>query len=84
MKPDPSWTLRRNVPGWIHVPSLEVFMSSVMSETDDFQRRADECLARADDPGISEQQRQLLIEMAMTWKQLAQEAAKVLGERESQ
>ncbi len=57
-------------------------MGCVVSETDDFQRLADECLARANDPKISQQQRQLLIEMAMAWKRLNHDASKVLGDRD--
>lgn len=46
-----------------------------MLETNGFRRLADKCLALADDPKISPQQRQSLIEMAMAWKQLSQNAA---------
>lgn len=56
-------------------------MGSVMLETDDFQRLADECLGRAGDPEITQQQRQLLIEMATAWKRL--DASKVEGDRDS-
>jgi hypothetical protein len=47
-----------------------------MSETEEYGQLAEQALALANDPKLTRENRQTLLEIAMAWKHLAEQSAK--------